>query len=193
MTCLRIPACAPFADDDAASGSAGLVSYGSGRPIRLLVADDDARVRAAIGQTIALEAGLVVVAVAAGAVAAVALAERTGPAVALIDMLIPDEAAGVALVRSLAQRPGCAVVAMSVRGGLRRAALAAGAVAFVEKAGDIDAILDAVRAAAPPPCPDTAAADAGTAYVITPGSTTSPDPIQVRSLRRCAPGHRGRR
>jgi DNA-binding NarL/FixJ family response regulator len=53
-------------------------------------------------------------------------------------------------VRSLAQRPGCAVVAMSVHSGLRRAALAAGAVAFVEKAGDIDAVLVAVRAAAPP-------------------------------------------
>ena len=151
MTCSRCPPSAPAAGDDPTSGSAGLVSYGPGRPIRVLVADDDARVRAAIGRTIALEPGLVVVAAAAGAVAALALAERTGPSVALVDMLIPDEAAGLALVRSLAQRPGCAVVAMSVRGGLRGAALAAGAVAFVEKAGDIDAVLDTVRAAAPPP------------------------------------------
>ena len=149
MTCSRFPPSAPAAGDDPTLDSTGLVSCGPGRPIRLLVADDDARVRAAIGQTIALEVGLVVVADAAGAMAAMALAERTGPAVALVDMLIPDEAAGLALVRSLAQRPGCAVVAMSVRGGLRRAALAAGAVAFVEKAGDIDAVLDTVRAAAP--------------------------------------------
>jgi DNA-binding NarL/FixJ family response regulator len=119
------------------------------RPIRLLVADDDARVRTAIGQTIALEAGLVMVAAAADAAATLALAERTGPSVALVDVLIPDEATGLALVRSLGQRPGCAVVAMSVRGGLGQAALAAGAVAFVEK-DDIDAVLDAVRAAAPP-------------------------------------------
>jgi two-component system response regulator DesR len=118
-------------------------------PVRLLVADDDARVRAAIVQTIGLEAGLVVVAAAAGAAAALVLAERTGPSVALVDMLIPDEAAGLALVHSLARRPGCAVVAMSVRGGLRHAALASGAVAFAEK-DDIDAVLDAVRAAAPP-------------------------------------------
>jgi hypothetical protein len=62
------------------------------------VAGDDARVRAAIGQTVALEADLVIVA---------------------------DAADGAA-------------------------ALAAGAVAFAEKAGDIDAVLDAVRAAAPP-------------------------------------------
>jgi DNA-binding NtrC family response regulator len=147
MTCPRFPARAPVAGDAAASGSTGLVSSGSERPIRLLVADDDARVRAAIGQTIALEAGLVMVADAA---TALILAECTGPSVALVDVLLPDEAAGLALVRSLGQWPGCAVVAMSLRGGLRRAALAAGAVAFAEKAGDIDAVLDAVRAAAPP-------------------------------------------
>lgn len=82
MTCLRFPARAPIAADDAASGNTELVSHGPDRPIRLLVADDDARVRAAIGQTISL---------------------------------------------------------------------AAGAVAFAEK-DDIDAILDAVRAAAPPHC-----------------------------------------
>jgi DNA-binding NarL/FixJ family response regulator len=149
MTCLRFPACAPVVGDDAAVGSPGPVSCGPGRPIRLLVADDDARVRAAIGQTIALEAGLVMVAAAADAAAALALAERTGPSVALVDVLFPDEATGLALVHSLGQRPDCAVVAMSMRGGLRRAALAAGAVSFAEK-DDIDAVLDAVRAASPP-------------------------------------------
>jgi CheY-like chemotaxis protein len=151
MTCLRFPACAPTAGEDAAPGSTGLVSSGPEGPIRLLVADDDARVRAAIGQTIALEADLVMVADAANAAAALALAESTDPSVALVDLLIPDEAAGLAPIRSLGQRPGCAVVVMSVRGGLRHAALAAGAVAFVEKAGDIDAVLDTIRAAAPPP------------------------------------------
>lgn len=120
------------------------------RPVRLLLADDDARVRAAIGQTIALEPGLVIVADAADAPAALALAERTCPSVALVDVRLPDATTGLALVRSLSRRPGCAVVAMSVRGGLRAAALDAGAVAFVEKCGDIDAVLNAVRAAAAP-------------------------------------------
>jgi DNA-binding NarL/FixJ family response regulator len=68
--------------------------------------------------------------------------------VALVDILLPDEVTGLALVRSLVQWPGCTVVAMSVRDGLRPAALAAGAAAFVEKGSDIDAVLDAVRAAA---------------------------------------------
>jgi DNA-binding NarL/FixJ family response regulator len=150
MTCPRFPARAPVAGDGPPSVGRGLVSYGPSRPIRLLVADDDARVRAAIGQTVALEADLVIVADAADGAAALALAEATGPSVALVDVLIPDEATGLALVASLCRRPGCAVVAMSVRSGLRRAALAAGAVAFAEKVGDIDAVLDAVRAAAPP-------------------------------------------
>jgi DNA-binding NarL/FixJ family response regulator len=115
-----------------------------------LVVDDDARVRAAIGQTIAGEADLILVAEAADAPAALVLVEATKPAVALADVLIPDDATGLALVRALAQRPGCAVVAMSIRGGLRLAALDAGAAAFVEKGSDIDAILDTVRAAARP-------------------------------------------
>jgi DNA-binding NarL/FixJ family response regulator len=138
------------AGDGLPLGRTGLVSAGPDRPIRLLVAEDDARVRVAIGQTIALEAGVVVVGAVASATAALVLAERTRPAVALVDVLIPDEMTGLALVASLARRPGCAVVAISVRGGMRDAALAAGAVAFIEKDSDIDAILDAIRAAASP-------------------------------------------
>lgn len=111
--------------------------------------EDDARVRESLAQTIALGADLVVVAEAADAVAALALAERTDPSVALVDVLLADSTTGLALVRSLAQRPGCAVVAMSVRSGLRAAAGAAGSVAFFEKSSDIDALLNALRAAAP--------------------------------------------
>ena len=105
---------------------------------------------AAIGQTIALESDLVIVAEAADATTARALADGADPSVALVDVLLPDDVTGLALVTSLNQRPGCAVVAMSVRGGVRARALAAGAVAFVEKGGDIDALLAAVRAAAVP-------------------------------------------
>jgi two-component system response regulator DesR len=116
----------------------------------MLLADDDARVRAAIIATVALEADLILVADAASAADALALAESTDPAVALVDVVLPEVTAGLALVAALSRRPGCAVVAMSVRSGLRRAALAAGAVAFAEKASGIDVILEAVRSAAPP-------------------------------------------
>jgi two-component system response regulator DesR len=115
---------------------------------RLLVVDDDARVRAAIRRTIALEADLIVVGDAFDAPSAIALARRTTPAVALVDVLLPDEPGGLLLLGALSRWQGCAVVAMSVRGELRNAAMGAGAFAFVEKDGDIDAILRAVRAAA---------------------------------------------
>jgi DNA-binding NarL/FixJ family response regulator len=130
MTCSRIPA----------SG-----------PVGLLLVDDDARVRAAIGQTIALETGLVLVGDAADAATALAavlsLVACTGSLVALVDVLIPDEITGLTLVRSLSQRPDWSVVAMSVRDDLRPAALAAGAAAFVGKGAGIDAILEVIRAA----------------------------------------------
>jgi CheY-like chemotaxis protein len=142
------PTRGPIAGEDPSVSIAGSVSYRPAQPIRLLVVDDDPRVLHAITLTIALERDLVIVAAAADAITALAFAEGTAPSVALIDVLLPDELGGLALVRSLARRPNCRVVAMSVRGGLRHAALAAGAIAFVEKSGDIDAVLDAVRAAA---------------------------------------------
>jgi DNA-binding NarL/FixJ family response regulator len=145
-----LPSGAPVAAEDRPSGTTGLVSYGPDRPVRVLVIDDDSRVRAAFAQTIALEPDLLMVGDAADATAALALAESTDPSVALVDLRLPDDTTGLALVHSLSQRPGCAVVAMSVRNGLRHAALIAGAVSFVEKGGDIDAVLDAIRAAAPP-------------------------------------------
>jgi two-component system response regulator DesR len=120
----------------------------------VLLVEDDPRVRESLAHTIALEDDLVVVAEAAGADAALALAERTDPSVALVDVPLPDSTTGLALMRSLAQRPGCAVVAMSVRSGLRAAAGAAGSVAFVEKSDDIDALLNALRAAAPIVAPE---------------------------------------
>ena len=151
MSFPRSLAGAPVARGKSSLAMIGWGSYGPDRPVRLLVVDDDPRVRQAIAPTIALEPDLVIVAAAADAMTAVTLAEGTHPSVALVDVLLPDEATGLALVSGLARRPGCAVVAMSVRGGLRHAALAAGAIAFVEKSADIDALLDAVRAAAPPP------------------------------------------
>lgn len=159
LVCLahnRPMGCSPFSLDaqapsrEPSRATAGSDASGPEKPIGVLVIDDDSRVLAAIGQTIALEADLVVVAEAADPTRAMAMADLTDPSVALVDVLLPDATTGLALVVALAQRPGCAVVAMSVHSSLRAEAVAAGAAAFVEKAGDIQAILDALRAAAPP-------------------------------------------
>jgi DNA-binding NtrC family response regulator len=115
--------------------------------VRVLVVDDDVRVRSALVETFAIESDLVVIGEAATAGTAITLAKGADPCVAVVDTLLPDATTGLALVRHLAERPGWAVVAMSVGGGLRPAALAAGAAAFVEKDGDIDALLHAVRTA----------------------------------------------
>jgi CheY-like chemotaxis protein len=147
----RLPTRAPIAGADRSFAITRAFSHRPEQPIRLLVVDDDPRVLHAIAPTIALEPDLVLVATAADAMTALAFAEGTAPLVALVDVLVPDELTGLALVHRLARRLNCAVVAMSVRGGLRDATLAAGAVAFVEKSGDIDALLDAARAAATRP------------------------------------------
>lgn len=117
-------------------------------PVGVLIVDDDGRVRAAIRETIALETDLVVVGEAADAVTAATVATATMPAVALVDVLLPDAATGLALITALTRRPACSVVAMSVRSANRDPALLAGAVAFIEKGIEIDALLQAVRAAA---------------------------------------------
>lgn len=147
MARFRSDAGTPGASGESTAGRPGAVPPPAGGPTRVLLVDSDARVRSALRQTIALESDLTVVADAAGADHARLAAERTLPSVALVELLLPDTATGLALVRALTARPGCAVVAMSMRGGLGSAAREAGAVAFVDKGVHIDAVLDAVRAA----------------------------------------------
>lgn len=65
--------------------------------------------------------------------------------VALVDVLLPSAAEGVALIQTLAAR-GWRVVATSVSGAQRDATLAAGARVFVEKAPDPHALLSALTA-----------------------------------------------
>jgi DNA-binding NarL/FixJ family response regulator len=115
-------------------------------PIRLLIVDNDARVRLAIARTIALEADLCLLGSSADAAGALALARRSRPDVAIVDVLLPDQATGLAAIAAL-NDAGCAVVGISLRGGVRRDALAAGAISFAEKS-DVDRLLAQVRAAA---------------------------------------------
>ena len=98
--------CVPSSRRDYDSNPAGShpLSFSPHEPIRVLVVDDDARVRAAIRQTIAFEDDFRLVGEAADAPTATALADETGPSVALVDVLVPDDTTGLALVRRLGQR-----------------------------------------------------------------------------------------
>jgi DNA-binding NarL/FixJ family response regulator len=117
------------------------------RPVPVVIVDHDTRVLAALRQTITLEPDLLVVGHARDAAAALNVTASSGPCVVLMEVLLPDERAGLELLRKLASQPRQVVVAMSIWGSLRRAALQAGAAAFADKDSNIDALLDAIRTA----------------------------------------------
>jgi DNA-binding NarL/FixJ family response regulator len=119
-------------------------------PIRVLVCDDVQAFRALMRYTLEEDPGIEVVGEAADGIAAISAAERLQPDVVLLDLTMPlldgiDAIAGV-----LERAPGTRVVALSGWGAERMAAaaLAQGAVAYLEKTDDVQAIRDAVRAAA---------------------------------------------
>lgn len=115
--------------------------------IRVLVVDDDARVCRALADLINATEGMRVAAIARDLSQALDADERATPAVALVDVLLPKPADGLAVVEalSLSGRP---VVATSVSAAVRGAAIAAGAVRFVEKGPDAQPLLAALRQAA---------------------------------------------
>lgn len=113
----------------------------------MLIVDDDARVRTGLAALLADADGLVVAGACGDAAQAVRLAARLVPDVVLLDLLLPEAEDGLTLLRHLRGR-GLAVVALSVRGGLRITALHAGAAVFLEKGGEPDAIIAALRASA---------------------------------------------
>ena len=112
--------------------------------IRVLVVDDDARVRSALRDLIDASGGMHVIATAGDASNALRADGSAGSAVALVDVLLPNRADGLGVVRELALR-GRPVVATSVSAAVRNDALAAGARCFVEKAPDPHQLLTALR------------------------------------------------
>ena len=111
---------------------------------RVLVVDDDQRVRAAL---VALLDGTPDLAVAAdvGSVAEALVAfDSTAPDAVLVDILLPSRADGLGLIAQLAAyRP---VVAISVDGAAREAALAS---TYLGKDGRPEEILAALREVRP--------------------------------------------
>ena len=112
--------------------------------IPVLVVDDDARVRRALRDLIDASGGMQVVAAAGNSAEALEADQCTGPAVALVDVLLPDRDDGIDVIRRLTLR-GRPVVATSVSASVRDEALAAGASRFVEKAPDTQQLLTALR------------------------------------------------
>jgi DNA-binding NarL/FixJ family response regulator len=121
--------------------------------IRVLVCDDVEAFRALMRYTLPEDPAIEVVGEAADGFAAIECAAALQPDVVLLDLTMPRLDGIDAIPAVLERAPNTRVVALSGWGADRmaEAALANGAVAYLEKSEDVQAIRDAVRAAAGAP------------------------------------------
>jgi DNA-binding NarL/FixJ family response regulator len=116
--------------------------------VTVIIADDDFRVRRALRALIDSSPGFTVLGDVPPAAGVETDGCRTG-AVILLDVMPSLVAERLSMIRLLSDR-GYRVVGMSIQSGLRDIVLDAGACAFVDKGATPDAILRALREAAPP-------------------------------------------
>jgi DNA-binding NarL/FixJ family response regulator len=115
--------------------------------LRVLIVDDDARVRRALRSLIECSVDLTVVGEAGSARSAERLDLKLLPDVVVLDLLLPQAMDGMCVLRELRGRDR-PVVAISGTGELASPAMVAGAHAFLEKHGrDVDDLLDMIRTA----------------------------------------------
>jgi DNA-binding NarL/FixJ family response regulator len=115
--------------------------------LRVLVVDDDVRVRRGLRSLIDCSPDLTVVGEARSTASAKRLDLELLPDVVVLDLLLPQAPEGMQFLRELRGR-GRPVVAISSMGELEPQAMVAGAHAFFEKHGrDVDDLLDMIRAA----------------------------------------------
>ncbi|GAA4736062.1 response regulator [Phytohabitans rumicis] len=118
--------------------------------IRVLVADDQAIVRAGIAAVLAAEPDIEVVGQSADGAAAVAQVRALRPDVAVLDIRMPGLDGLTATARIIAEVPATRVVVLTTFGldEYVFAALRAGAAGFVLKDADPERVVDAVRVVA---------------------------------------------
>jgi DNA-binding NarL/FixJ family response regulator len=114
---------------------------------RLLIADDRARTRRALGAVLATRAGFELIGEAADGEEALEAVARLQPDIVVIDVRMP-RLDGIAATRQIKARwPWIRVVAHSLAEELRMAALAAGADAFVPKGAPVAELFAALAPA----------------------------------------------
>ena len=121
--------------------------------ITVLLIDDQAQVRQGLRMRLEMEPDLVIVGEAAGAEEAVALVAQLKPRVLVMDVEMPDIDGITATAMLRDASSSCAVVILTMHGGndaLDRA-LAAGAVAYIEKPATGRELVQAIRRAARTP------------------------------------------
>lgn len=120
----------------------------AGRPLRLLIADDQPLIRRALGMTLGVEADIEVVGQAVDGLDAIEQALRLAPDVVVMDLQMP-RASGVVATREITSRlPGVGVVVLTTfdEDDLVFEAIRAGARAYLLKDAAEEDILDTIRA-----------------------------------------------
>jgi len=132
------------------SGRTGSLTMtgGGARPIKVLIVDDDPRVRGALRTLLDADPTFHVVGDAGSPAQALRLVEQHEPAVALVDVRIPTERDGLSLIETLANKRGVPVIAMSLPSALEEPAIAAGAARFLTKGTSPERMIAAIRATA---------------------------------------------
>ncbi|MGO1938983.1 MAG: response regulator [Agrococcus casei] len=120
---------------------------GEAQPIRLVLADDQAMIRGALGALLDLEDDLQVVGEAADGAAAIDTVAELRPDVCLVDIQMPGIDGIEATEQIIAASPQTRVLIVTTfaRPGYLKAALAAGASGFVVKDAPPAQLADAVR------------------------------------------------
>lgn len=124
-----------------------MTASSEGKTIRLLIADDQALVRGALGALLDLEADLMVVGMAADGIAAIRLAQELRPDVCLMDIQMPgmDGVEATRRIREASAATRVLVVTTFARPGYLRSALEAGASGFIVKDTPAEQLAAAVR------------------------------------------------
>jgi DNA-binding NarL/FixJ family response regulator len=119
----------------------------SGDVVRVLIADDEPRVRSALRLLLRYYPGVVVTDEADSVGHALELTARWRPDLVLLDWELPGRHGSAVLEELRAARQGVVVIALSGRPEARRAALDAGVDAFVSKGDPPERLLSMLEAA----------------------------------------------
>lgn len=120
--------------------------------IKLLLVDDQPSVRMGLRMRLALETDVTIVGEAGDGEAALSLAQTLHPDVIVMDVQMPrmDGISATAALRSVAPRSSVVLLSLYDDAATRARGQEAGALAFVQKQGTMDALLTAIRQAMSP-------------------------------------------